>query len=332
MKPLLRAKVMFLTTLRYQWPLIKRFGTGLMMLATATAILLYLVWNWRQLAEYQWAFMWPWAAGAASLMFAFCVLAATGWFMLIGWNGVAVSWAEACWTWSRSTLTRYLPTPIWLMGSRIYLTMKLGVSWQGASVSFGAELTGTIAAAVTVALLATTHWLEISSVWVVILAAVIAVIVLPVLYRFFLRLIGQDSTFHKCTHQALVKWSCLYVMAFLVYGMAHVFAFRSVIDEVPPLTLVLGVSAFAWVIGTLNVFSPGGIGTREAILIFGLRDYADIPILLAVGIVARMTFLVGELFLFCLLKMWDSVCSRRLGGRFCGKLAMGTIDTAGIEP
>lgn len=314
-----------------RWRLVKLLGTALMMIATAAAILLYVARNWRVLAEYQWAFVWSWAVAAAGLMFIFCVAVAVGWFVLVKWTGVVVSPIDACWAWSRSSLTRYLPTPIWLTGSRIYLTMQLGVSWRGSSVSFAAELIGTIAAAATIALLAAPAWLDVPPILVVALVVVMVVAILPMSYQFLLHFLGQHSTFNKSSSKTVVGWSCLYAGGFLVYGIAHMFAFRSVSSVELPLGLVLGVSAFAWAIGTLNVFSPSGIGTREAILIFGFRDYLDMPVLLAMGIVARLVFLLGELLLFGLLWLLTSIRSRKLQSTFRSESLPGPSESVGVE-
>jgi uncharacterized membrane protein YbhN (UPF0104 family) len=63
------------------------------------------------------------------------------------------------------------------------------------------------------------------------------------------------------------------------------------------------VTSLAWALGTLNVFSPSGIGTRELIVIYGLQGYVDPPSLLALTALTRLAAVAAELILFGMLAM-----------------------------
>ena len=72
-------------------------------------------------------------------------------------------------------------------------------------------------------------------------------------------------------HRALA-WCGTYAASFLLYGAAHLAMLKALAIPipVPAAGIVIGVAALAWALGTINVFSPSGIGTRELVLIYGL--------------------------------------------------------------
>ena len=75
--------------------------------------------------------------------------------------------------------------------------------------------------------------------------------------------------------------------------------------KLPPWNLVLGVSALAWALGTLNIFSPSGLGTREVVLIYGLRGYLSPPELIAFSASMRLIAVAGELIVLAIGYGWQ---------------------------
>ena len=69
---------------------------------------------------------------------------------------------------------------------------------------------------------------------------------------------------------------------------------------------VIGVAALAWALGTLNVFSPSGVGTRELVLIYGLQGFVGPAELLALSAMVRLAAVAGELLLFSALAWWSA--------------------------
>ena len=280
------------------WRRLRPFAMLAMLAAIAMVVARYIADNWGLVTDHQWHIELPWLLVALLCMSVFYIGLALGWQRVITWNGTIVPLRDSLWVWSRSSLARYLPTPVWAAASRIYLTTRLGASWRGASVSYGAEIVGSVAGAFAIGLLAVQVWLGASR-GVYIFAAVAAtVVVLPLIYETSRRLLLRINVVLKCGLSSLVGWSFLFAVTFLIYGVANIFVLKSLASPVPAAHLVIGVSALAWGIGTLNVLSPSGIGTREIILVYGLQNYINPPELLALSVVSRLAAVLGELILF----------------------------------
>jgi len=292
------------------WRRITPFTTFAVLCVILLAIGRYVAAKWPLIKEQQWQVDWIWLLMSALAFLIFFAIVASAWQKIIVWNGTPISWFDGLWAWSRSSLARYLPTPIWLTASRLYLTTRLGVSWQVAVLSYGAELTGALAAAFGVASLALPLLVDISWMFSFVLALAIVLFVLPLVYSLVKRILESINLPLKCGLPSIMGWSCLYACAFLVYGLAHVLILDAMSTKVPPVNLVIGVSAFAWAIGTLNIFTPSGLGTRELVLIHGLQQCIAPPELLGLIILSRLATMFSELMLFALVYL---VISHRQG-------------------
>ncbi len=281
------------------WSRLKPFVSLLMFAVIMFFIARYAMLNWDKLVSNDWQVHWPWLLVSVIAMLVFYTGLAFAWQRLISWNdtGTFVSLLSGLWVWSRSSLARYLPTPIWMTASRVYLTRQLGVSWRYAGLGFVAELVGSLGGAFSVALLSLPVFTEVSILFCVVVVLFVAVLVLPFLYFSLIRFLGYYGLCSRCCFGSLVLWSVQYTFAFIVYGIAHIMILENLGIRVAPY-IVIGVSSLAWGVGVLNVLSPGGLGTREVVLIYGLQDYIDPPELLALSIIARLVATFGELLLF----------------------------------
>lgn len=278
------------------------------MLATVFLVIgQYLARNWALVTGHQWHFDWPWIGVTVFAMWFFLVSIASAWHRTVVWNGTAAPWSAGLWAWSRSSLARYLPTPLWMTGSRIYLTVQLGASWRHAILSYGAEMAGSLGGASGVALLALPAWVEVSSRFSVIIAGLVILVALPFIYLASVRLLHYLNLIPKWGFVSLVGWSCLFAIAFLLYGTAHIFVLHSLGVSIPPFNLVIGVSVTAWALGTLNILTPSGLGTREIILVHGLETYVSPPDLIALAVVSRLVVVLAELLLFASIYMLASI-------------------------
>jgi hypothetical protein len=175
--------------------------------------------------------------------------------------------------------------------------------------SFGAELAGTVSGALAVSLWALPTWIEVSLIVCFLAFTSVVLFVLPLCYEAVRQLMSRTSVLLECNINSLIVWSCLYAVAFIAYGMAHIFVLQGLSVPLPPTNLVLGVSALAWAVGTLVFLTPSGLGTRELILIYGLQNYIEPPELLALAIMSRFLIMFGELILFA--STFILVASRR---------------------
>jgi hypothetical protein len=276
----------------------------------AMALARFVAQYWSVLADHEWQLQWPWVFVAVMPMALFLTLHASAWRACLVWTGLGLSWYQGLWAWSRSSLARYLPTPVWATGSRIYVSMQLGASWRSAALCYAAELGGAIAVAVGLSLLALPAWTSIPSVVADLAAAVAVLLALPLALVMLSRWPRSTLTTAPLGPAQAIVWCGTYAGSFLVYGAAHLAVLNALAVPAPPAGITIGVAALAWALGTINVFSPSGIGTRELVLIYGLQGYADPPELLALAALTRLAAVAAELALFALLAIR---AGRRIG-------------------
>jgi len=157
---------------------------------------------------------------------------------------------------------------------------------------------GSISGALAIALLSVSVWVEFPTLLYIPIVAGVVVVVLPVAYTIVLRLLQRLMETPSIDLKDLIGWSVQYAGVFVIFGLANVFVLQALDLNVPPIHVVIGVSTLAWALGTLNIFTPSGLGTREFILAIGLENYLEPPELLALGVGSRLVALSGELLMF----------------------------------
>jgi glycosyltransferase 2 family protein len=270
--------------------------------AAVTLLLLYFLVryvkeNWTQMRQVPWHFQIGWMAAAFVCQFLFWLFMARNWVVFLRWGGTDVSHRSGWWAWSRASLARYIPTPIWAMGSRIVLANQLGAPLGLSTWSYWVELGMALAATSIVALLALPLWFTgISIGGMAVVAGISGLLLLPLALHFILfPLLRRWGLKLNANFFQLWVWSTLVLLAALLYGISHVFVLvGSGVQVVNPGELA-GVGALSWVAGTVNIFSPGGLGTREAVLVAGLQGILDPSAVVQLSVVMRLLTTAAEL-------------------------------------
>jgi uncharacterized membrane protein YbhN (UPF0104 family) len=257
----------------------------------------YVIRNWTQLRSNSWHFDFFWLAMAFVCQFMFFLIPAFNWVIFMRWGGVQMPHSKGWWAWSRALLARYLPTPIWAMGSRIYLANQFGAPLGLSIWSYWVELGMALIAAALVALLALPLWIDGVSTGGMLVTVVLAgLMILPLsLYYVFLRQLPRWGVNLQVKFSQLWIWSMLVVVAAALYGLSHVFILASTGAPVTAAWELVGVGALSWVAGTLNIFSPGGLGTREAVLVAGLQGTLAPAEVVQLSVVMRLLSTAAEL-------------------------------------
>jgi len=95
---------------------------------------------------------------------------------------------------------------------------------------------------------------------------------------------------------SLLKPMLYLVIFWLGVGISFWFLIRSFIyidSELLPMTTYAFI--ISWVIGLFVFFTPGGIGTREAVLIVILNLHLPVYISVFIALIARIWWVLGEL-------------------------------------
>jgi hypothetical protein len=214
---------------------------------------------------------------------------------LVWWLALAFGWSTLITervhlppvkAWCKTQVTRYLPGGIWAPLTRA-TTVQGRVRDKAAAVA--AENVIVLAAAVGVgALWATVHnpaWLPLAF-----------VIVLPLLCGRWL----ERRT--KVTRTGVIRTSGIYCVGYVAYGLTGIFsqiAVSGVRHPTYPL-YVAGAACLAWAAGLVVVFAPGGVGVREVVYVWALRDLYPRADLQAAAISSRLVTVLAELTVLAL--------------------------------
>jgi glycosyltransferase 2 family protein len=222
---------------------------------------------------------------------------------LVWWVALAFGWSTLITerihlppvrAWCKTQVTRYLPGGIWAPITRA-TTVPGRVRDKAAAVV--AENVIVLAAAVGIgALWATVHnpeWLPLA-----------VVVILPTLCG---RWLERRS---KVTRTGVIRATSMYTIGFVAYGFTGILtqiAVSGIRHPTYPL-YVAGAACLAWAVGLVVVFAPGGVGVREVVYVWTLRDLYPRADLQAAAISSRLVTVLAELTVLAVvsLPLWRS--------------------------
>jgi len=238
-----------------------------------------------------------WLALSALAVFLSYALFIGGWRRLLAGWGHRLGIAPAARIWTLSNLGRYLPGKIWSIAGLVVLAQRAGV--QGAvaaasAVAFQALVLGTGVAVVAAAMPRATSPLRLAVGLVVALASLGALAWAPASRR----LSKVMNTARPLTPLPLsaVGLGGAYILAgWLAYGLSFWLFARGLVSA-PELSVVTaaGIFTFSYVLGTLALFAPGGIGVREVVLISLLAPVVGSGGAIAVSVGSRILLTLTE--------------------------------------
>ena len=125
------------------------------------------------------------------------------------------------------------------------------------------------------------------------------VIVLPILGARWL----ERRT--KVTRTGVVRTTGIYAVGYVAYGITGVLTQLSVSGIRHPTypLFVAGAACAAWAVGLVVVFAPGGIGVREVVYVWMLRDFYPRADLQAAAVSSRLVTVLAELTVLALVSV-----------------------------
>lgn len=220
---------------------------------------------------------WRWIVAASASVLAVYAMLIQSWRLLLrGWGGELAYW-PAVRIWTIANLGRWIPGKVWSVGALSVLAAREGVSGAAAA---GAAVLGTllnIGAGFGVAVIAGAEGLDtvypgfrngalIAT--VVFLAGVLALpLVLPSVLGWFAAKRGVPMVTKQLSAGALWGATAMNAASWLGYGVAFALFSRGVTPQISSDPVVfIAVFTASYLIGYLVLFSPGGLGFREAAL------------------------------------------------------------------
>ena len=220
---------------------------------------------------------WHWVFLSGAIVLAVHASLVQSWrIVLSGW-GSPLPFAAAVRIWTISGLGKYLPGKLWSIGAMSVLTQREGGSSVAAA---GAALLGTLlnlGAGFGVVALCGAPVLRTFDRWVRVLAMlgsgifVVGVLILPWILPPALERVarwrGMPPLERHLSPRIIWLATLANIIAWLGYGLAFMVFARGVTPQIvgAPVDFIAAYTA-SYVIGYLSLFTPGGLGVREALL------------------------------------------------------------------
>lgn len=233
------------------------------------------------------------------------------WALLIeGWRRLVVGWGEPLrWPlagriWMLSSFGKYIPGKVWAMAGMVAMSERHGVSGKVALASaivmqalgVGA---GLAVAAVTIGPLIR-DWNENAGTAMLLLGAAVAGLLIAVGSRPVIdglwKVARREGPAPAPPEPAVLTFAIVTNLAsWVVYGAALVFLSRGILPGAElGWQMAVGCFTFAYLAGYLAPFAPGGLGVRDLVLAWLLRDAVGLAPALALAAASRLAFTLNE--------------------------------------
>lgn len=216
--------------------------------------------------------------------------------LLAGW-GQHIAFRPAARVWALSNLGRYVPGKVWTVTGLVVLSQRAGVRGSAAAasaVAFQALVLGTGVAIVAGTTPHATSALRLA-IGFAVAAGSLTVLVWGPTARWLGRIMSTTSPLSPLPLSAVGAGALLMLLGWLTYGFSFWLFIQGLLPD-PHLSIVTasGVFTLSYILGTLALFAPGGIGVREVVMISLLTPYLGSGGAVAASVGSRVLLTVGE--------------------------------------
>ncbi|HET9384126.1 MAG TPA: lysylphosphatidylglycerol synthase domain-containing protein [Gemmatimonadales bacterium] len=238
-----------------------------------------------------------WLALALVIVFATYVFYIEAWRRLLaGWDQ-RIGFRAAARAWCLANLGRYIPGKVWSVTGLVVLAQREGVRGSAAAASTVAFQGLVLGTGVAVVAGATPH---ATSALRLIIGFLVAAVSLTVLVwgptaRWLGRMMSATSPLSPLPLSAVGAGALLMLLGWVVYGLSFWLFIQGLLpDPHIPIPAACGVFTLSYILGTLALFAPGGIGVRELVMISLLTPYLGSGGAVAVSVGSRVLLTIGE--------------------------------------
>jgi hypothetical protein len=229
------------------------------------------------------------------------------WSWLLKCHNVKLDTGSLIYSYFVPNLGKYIPGKVVFLLGRVELTYRLGGTRAvGMSTFVGEQVFVVLAAGIFVpvclySFLDTTVLQEVA-LYLVMAATYLFVFFRPEVFHAvvagLLRLLKRPPLDVRLAQYDVVKLVSVYVLVWVLYGGACAYLTIEMADlDYGSFWSISSVFVVAWLLGYLSLFTPGGIGVREAVIVFCLQFYVDSTVAILLALVARITWSIAELAL-----------------------------------
>lgn len=220
---------------------------------------------------------WSWIAAASAVVIGIYAMLIQSWRMLLRSWGGELEFSTAARIWTIANLGRWIPGKVWSVGALSVMASREGVSGPAAA---GAAILGTllnIGAGFGVAVILGAEALDhvypgfrtgaIIATIVFLSGVILLPQLLPPVLAWLARRRGSPMAGKRLTPTTLWSAAAINALAWIGYGIAFWLFSQGVTPRITgDPTLFIAVFTASYLIGYLVLFSPGGLGFREAAL------------------------------------------------------------------
>lgn len=250
------------------------------------------------------------------LLAIFFVLLSLGWSLIFRELNNQVTFERLMILYSKSQLIRYLPGGIWNYVGRVALLKELGIGYDIIIVSSIFEAIMLVLSGLIIGILFCYNIfnpIELLLLLFFIIVFLILLYKLKTLLNFF-TILFKKTQFNFIDIQGKAKIKIL-----VFYMMLWLFAFSGFslfVSSLPKLSLTInlwnigGTFLISWTFGFLS-FMPGGLGTREASLVFLLSRAGIIQFSYFISVFSRILLVISEIMSFIIILVWASYKNKK---------------------
>ena len=258
-------------------------------------------WESLQLSDRLKTLYWPWIAAAAVFTLAYYVLGFSIWTIILHNLGASPKPYMTARAYVCSFLPKYIPGNVAAHGLRTHLAAQAGVPVMVSMKSFVLEAIFALGTAAAVSLPGAVYYrpevMDRFFNWLV--AAVVLVLIMVVAAkRFKLKYINELGLTTPHRLGAYFKVFSLFMVVWFVSGVAHWCLANALsvysVSNLPKLTVAVSAS---WALGFISIFAPAGLGVREAVLYFFVKDWMQRADLILFVTLSRLLMFGAEVFL-----------------------------------
>lgn len=243
-----------------------------------------------------------WLALALVAAALYLVGQAVVWRAIVGDLLGPLPWRGALRAWMVSNMGRYLPGSVWHLVGRVMMGQGAGVNRAAGALGVLLEQGLQLLAALLIVGASLPFWPAGSVVrawaWVALLVPLGFLVIHPRLFfpllNGVLRRLGRTPVPATLGYGAMVRYTLYYVLVHLANGAALACAVVALRGPLPVVPAVVGGALFAWTVGYLTIFSPGGLGLRELLVTEALGPVVGREVAAVAALLWRLANLLTE--------------------------------------
>lgn len=250
------------------------------------------------LRTFNWEFRWQYLLLAAIFHILALALMQLNWHLMIKFFKASQQWMKDFSIYAISLASRRIPTPLLYIGGRFYLYPSEITKPQVIALSTSLEITLIGLAGIIFYILVLPFYSIIPApfpselVMAISLIALLILFLFPNLYKnslnLLLRKISKEPLEVNLSKKSIFLWLFIYILVWLVDGIALHFIASALIANMIILPDTLGISTLASLVGFMGQFLPVGFGLKE--LTYSALYNRWYP--LGVGVVIAITYRV----------------------------------------